>query len=618
MRDAAATKEFSSLCSDDVLVEQIANLHGRYIIGFSHHLLFDYAASRLLLAADFDRFLTSLASERDLSLFLRPSIDLLFKEAWLKNRDAFWRLLRSLSAHEKVPAIAKIIGPAVIPELAENEQDLLPLIEALKSANAKEVDLAEQWIVHVVGAVLAGVPTSTLSLWSHFCHRLALSKCSLRVVAVCQSLVDHIVERMNEAKTNSLAGTLALSHAAVLLLDRFLEMEPRDGWLVGRAISNVMDLFWVNREESARAVRKLIAPEEIRNKGAEQGHWISRKVSLLFDIDPQLVADIYIAFFSYEEESEHQTSMSESRIMALTANRRQDYHQTYWQLAQVFPRYLEKNFDRCTEIVLAAVNDYIPRKHEPRNAEQVITYQIGEQEHTVLVDYSAIWDGSTVRDDVLNIADTYFRKLEELARSPETASDADEAVLRLLDDAKYAYEPRKILTVAMASGAGMTKVVYPLLVSESALLSYDLSSAIGDLLSIGFEALDQNHRREVEAAIHHLSDDAIGEVAEAKAHYRDRLLGCIPKELLMLPESIARRDELARAGGAPENRPPSSRVVPRLFSIRTWIGCGSTVCQMMLNPTRRCAKREISSGVLHQDSPTASPKAAMWKVLCLD
>jgi hypothetical protein len=251
-RDAAATKEFSSLCSDNVLVEQIANLHGRNIIGFSHHLLFDYAASRLLLAAEFDRFLASLASERDLSLFLRPSIDLLFKEAWLKNRNAFWQLLWSLSAHEKVPAIAKIIGPAVIPELAHNEQDLLPLIEGLKSADPKAVDLAEQWVVHTIGAVLAGIPTSTLTLWSHFCDQLASSNCSLRLAVVCQSLVDHLIERMTQGKTNSREGARALSHAAVLLLDRFLEMEPRDGWLVGRAISNVMDLFWVNREESAQ------------------------------------------------------------------------------------------------------------------------------------------------------------------------------------------------------------------------------------------------------------------------------------------------------------------------------------------------------------------------------
>ena len=192
---AAGSQEFTDLCSDNVLVEQIANLYGRYIIAFSHHLLFDYAASRLLLAATFEEFLRSLAAERDLSLFLRPSIDLLFKEAWLKDRSAFWKLLRSLSSHERVPGIAKIIGPAVIPELAKLDDDLSPMIAMLTSGDQKQVALAEQWIVHVVGAVLAGVSKSPLSLWSSFAYRLAQSKGSLHMAAVCQSLVDYIIER---------------------------------------------------------------------------------------------------------------------------------------------------------------------------------------------------------------------------------------------------------------------------------------------------------------------------------------------------------------------------------------------------------------------------------------
>ena len=553
--DVAATNEFSSLCSDYVLVEQIANLHGRFIIGFSHHLLFDYAASILILAADFDGFLASLVSERDLSLFLRPSIDLLFKEAWLKDRQTYWSLLRRFSAHEKVPSIAKIIGPAIIPDLADNEHDLWPLIEALKSTDANEVALAEQWISDVVGAVLAGISTSSLSLWSHFAYLLASTPCSLRVAAVCQALVDHIVERMNAGGMNPFEGKLALSRAAVLLLIRFQGMEPRDGWLMGRAISNVMDLFWVNREESARPLRLLITPEEVRKHGAEHGHWIARKVPLLFEVDPQLVAEIYVAFFSYEEVSEEQTSMGGGRIMVLTSNRRQDYHQTQWQLAQVFPRFLDKNFALCGKIVVAAVNDYIERDHKPNNRENVISYRIGGQDHTVLVDYSAIWDGSTVRDDVLNVTDAYFRKLEDLARSTEEASYAEETAALLLREARYAYMPRKILKVAKSVGAVMAKTVYPLLISESAMLSYDLSSAIGEVLSGCYEGLDETQRREVEAVLNHLPDGASGEVLEAKGHIRDRLLGCIPKELLLLPESILQGTGVSYRGRSPRESP---------------------------------------------------------------
>ena len=88
-------------------------------------MLFDYAVSRLVLGSDFGRFLEAIARERDLSLFLRRSIGLFFKEAWLKERHTFRSDLMLFSADEDVPAIVKIIGPAVIPELATSEEDAL-------------------------------------------------------------------------------------------------------------------------------------------------------------------------------------------------------------------------------------------------------------------------------------------------------------------------------------------------------------------------------------------------------------------------------------------------------------------------------------------------------------
>lgn len=39
-RDAAIHPQFDSLCRDGVIIEQTANLHGRNIVGFAHHLLF--------------------------------------------------------------------------------------------------------------------------------------------------------------------------------------------------------------------------------------------------------------------------------------------------------------------------------------------------------------------------------------------------------------------------------------------------------------------------------------------------------------------------------------------------------------------------------------------------
>jgi hypothetical protein len=552
------TKEvqFSSLCSDNVIVEQVANLHGRNIIGFSHHLLFDYAVSRLVLADDFAEFLEAIARERDLSLFLRPSIDLFFKDAWLKERGAFWSDLMLFSSGVGVPAIAKIIGPAVIPELATSEEDLLPLVDALRSTDPKDKVIAEQWIIHVVGAVLAEVPIFSLELWSKFCFQITGTSPSLRIAAVCQSLIDHILERAQGGTPNTREGRLALNRAAVYLLNLFASGRQREGWVVARCILNVMDLFGADPTGSAAAIRKLITPEEIREHGAQQGHWIARKISQLFEINPELAADIFTGFFSYSDRSEEKTSMGGSRILAMTSNRRQDYHQAHWLLAQHFSRFLEDHFELCRPIIVAAATNVIESEHRPRSPEDTIYYVIDGAERSVLVDYSAIWDSSGVRGEALDIADAYFRRLEELARSPSSEELARATAQEFVRDAQYAYFLRKILIVAGNTGPALADVVYPLLSSTTALSSYDLSSLIGEALRTNYSALDKPRRNAIETAILTLTEGEQGDRLEAMTHIRDRLLGCIPIDQLSLPASLRRVEELSDRGGPPENRPP--------------------------------------------------------------
>jgi hypothetical protein len=555
----STTKEpqFSSLCSDNVIVEQIANLHGRNIIGFSHHLLFDYAVSRLVLASDFEGFLQTISRERDLSLFLRPSIDLFFKEAWLRHRETFWTDLLLFSADQNVPAIAKIIGPAVIPEVAISEDDLAPLINSLNSIDAKEKAISEQWVVHVVGAVLAGVTTSGLELWSKFCLRVTqTTNPSLRLAAVCQSLIDHILERTQDGTTNSRDGKRALNKAAIYLLNRFASGEVREGWVVGRCISNVMDLFAIDPAASGEALRRLISPDDVHQHGAQQGHWIARKLPLLFDPDPRLAADIFIAFFGYNERSEEKTSMGGSRILAMTSTRRQDYQQAHWQLAQHFSRFLEEHFELCKPIILSAVNNVIESEHNPRTKENAISYVIEGVEHRVLADYSSIWDSSGVRGEALNIADAYFRKLEERVKSSSRIDLARRTATEFLRDAQYAYFVRKILKVAQNTGPALVDVVYPLLSSSTALWSIDLSSLIGDALNTNYVALDDRRRRDVELRILGLAEGEAGERQQALASVRDRLLGCIPVDQLVLRESRRRVIEMSEVGGPPANRPP--------------------------------------------------------------
>jgi hypothetical protein len=206
--------------------------------------------------------------------------------------------------------------------------------------------------------------------------------------------------------------------------------------------------------------------------------------------------------------------------------------------------------------VATVINGYVERDHRVNDPPYLISFEIDTVEHRVKQDYSSIWDGSTVRDDVQTITNTFFRILGELAAEPDSRDLAAAMALELLRTAKYAVTPRRLLHIAVDHPDVFGPVVYGLTVSPSALLSYDLSSPIGDLLPALFPILRPEQRSAVEAAIDRITEHSDPEAREAREAVRDRLLGCLPLELVTGQETRRRILELKeREGGPPPNHP---------------------------------------------------------------
>jgi hypothetical protein len=552
-REAAIRPQFASLCQDGVIVEQKANLQGRNIIGFAHHLLFDYAASRLYISTDRESFLKELTDQRDLSLFLRLSIELLFKEAWVRDRAEFWKILSEFASEPKVPSIARIIGPAVIPELAKSGNDLAPLLEDINAHSPSKRGVAQQWIIHTVGAVLASNTIANTTLWAQFAELLTELSTTPVLLAVAQSLIDRlIIDYVHDLYVPA----EFLNRASVNILDRLLDQPSRDSWMVSRVVTNLMDVMDSDPTGAIKALRRLITPEEIVQHGAEHGPWIARKMRKALNVDSEFVADFYKAIFAYEETSEAQTSMSGSRILALHSNRGQDYRHIYWELSQFFPIFAQKFPLLACSVVATVINGYVERDHRIDNPPHFISFDIGKVEHRVKQDYSSIWDGSTVRDDVQAITGSLFRQLGELAKEPESRGLATAMAIQLLKTAEYAMTPRRLLAIAFEHPEVFGPVVYGLVVSPSALLSHDLSTSIGILLPALFPLLGPEQRSEVETAIEEIPKYGDAEFLEGRKRARDRLLGCLPVELVTRHETQVRIAELkASEEGPPPNNP---------------------------------------------------------------
>jgi hypothetical protein len=124
----------------------------RYLLAFSHNLLFDFAVSRLYLPPQAEDLLKMLATDRDLVLVIRPSLVFRFQELWERNREEFWELALLFANSPMLSQLAQAIPLAVVAESAETLEDLQPFVSALD----QQQEGSERCFKHLVGALTSG------------------------------------------------------------------------------------------------------------------------------------------------------------------------------------------------------------------------------------------------------------------------------------------------------------------------------------------------------------------------------------------------------------------------------------------------------------------------------
>jgi hypothetical protein len=158
--EAAASRALHELLSGQVLVEWQPSPTAppeRYVLAFSHHVLFDYAVARLLLRGDPGILVQRLADNPDLVLVIRPSLVLHFRHLWAleASRETFWRLTFEIARADRIPEVVKLVGPSVAAELVRGLVDLAPLLAALEGATGPVQAQGEGVLRHLVGALIS-------------------------------------------------------------------------------------------------------------------------------------------------------------------------------------------------------------------------------------------------------------------------------------------------------------------------------------------------------------------------------------------------------------------------------------------------------------------------------
>ncbi|NPA76202.1 MAG: hypothetical protein GXN93_00400 [Candidatus Diapherotrites archaeon] len=568
-RSAVARQDTSALLDDllstQVLVEWQASPEGRpdrYILAFSHNVLFDYAVARLLFRGDNTKLIRRLKEDSEIVIVVRPSLGMHFYHVWSasKDRRQFWELVFRVITTPSIPEIGKLIGPSVAAEMAKTMADLEPLCESLEEDNRARRAAAERAFRHLVGALVAGTPEGAPLVGPQagpWCELLERVSRNLRT-GIAYTSMTLLMRICDDPKALTPDQRAAAGQVARRLLGFAWSQSIRNRWLVVAALQCVCRTFESHPDESESLIRRAIEPTHLSQYGFEELPSLAQEVRWLFPFAPTLVKDIYCAAFGYQEKSEEPTPVGPSRIFPLLSNRRQDYEMALYQLAEAFPAFLEAAPEEATRALICVLEAYVAQHHPPTSGQwHEEAFDFDGRPAYLRTDHSYIWDESGFHrnDGPMKMLDAFQQFVEDLASTEEGRS----LWLRLLDiivsENRLAILWRRLLLVGARFPETVGRDILPLAWAQPILAGVDTTVPAGEYLKAIFPPLQPELRQRIENAILNIPNTVEADRREAAERRRDRLLGCLRPEAIVTEEARQRLEELKAQNAIPPNEP---------------------------------------------------------------
>jgi len=374
------------------LLSEVQSMPGRLPddrVGFTHDLLFDYLAEKFFVRPKKESLVGELSSYDNWGLFLRPSLIFFYRWAWHKGRNELWDILNAIQSSDAVPHLQKFPGYVAIATEVRSVDDLdHPFQQSLSDKQD-----SDEWRKLLFGVITAAtyvclpkqIAEGTGQCWLDLALKLAQSKSDPHVrksYQILQEANGHIAQLTDDQKRTF--------NQAVVALIEYLWTTEEPMRLISRPITWLCHSFASNPVEAAVIVRKIIEPVEIVKTGYIQAQQLSWHIDGLWDADPALVAKVYSAMYGYEERDESTTGFSNSVILSISSNRRQDYTSGLHFLQEKFDGFLHSSPKYATMALINVSCAYSELKDRDLPAVQLFLWN--GKKVGVLTDYSHIWD----------------------------------------------------------------------------------------------------------------------------------------------------------------------------------------------------------------------------------
>ena len=112
-------------------------------------------------------------------------------------------------------------------------------------------------------------------------------------------------------------------------------LETNDQNLLSPAVTMTAKTAAGTPNESIATLRRCISPERLAQDGYLTLRALSAAVLVLLPVDTDFVREVDVAAFGYRETNTDATSISDSQVLPMRSNRRQDYEGGLWMLRSI-------------------------------------------------------------------------------------------------------------------------------------------------------------------------------------------------------------------------------------------------------------------------------------------
>lgn len=528
---------YERLQSDELLREQFDR------VAFSHNILFDYAASRLILSHD--SLFRIIRDDASLAIFLRPSISYFLTSMWVDEREEFWKTFRQICDPQSDFQERQCILPATV--IAENIQDVADVAGALEWPRPIRV--------RALRSILRSVTNQTLATRTN----------RERWIPIISSCLDHMVPEFANETVRLVALLSELSYSSecekVARLARrtlnwawneaedpvsLADPETLSTMVTGRMLPIVLENYRTAPGESRDIVLRLLSQFGKEGASPKNAFYISWGIKPLIDVDPETAEQVVKAIFSYEEKSVATTDIGSGRISRFTSTRKQDYDQAYYALQSVYPHFVDTAPLVALRGALIAVNQQVRREHLGGKASnEWFEFNYEKVSSIYQSDRSEIWDSGHVDASSLTLLDVCLRRF--LSDDTDHPLPIKAVLMTIAQNNELAVAWKRVFFPSLSQSDETIDAIIPLLEVPAFLSAPEVTRSIGDYIGKIYakQAPSQSQRIRIEHAILALeSFEPPIYRYELQNETRDRLLVRIPLGDLVTEQGKALRENL--------------------------------------------------------------------------